>query len=88
MRRIVVENSKLRPIILRLEAMVADETDPIQVRRFNVDGVERAQVTYDHEKDIFTLADHSIEEELTFDNIDFLATELLELLQPVASTDE
>lgn len=83
-----MENSKLRPIILRLEAMVADETDPIQVRRFNVDGVERAQVTYDHEKDIFTLADHSIEEELTFDNIDFLATELLELLQPVASTDE
>lgn len=82
-----MKSSKLRPIILRLEAMIEDKTDPIQIRHFNVDGVERAQVIYDHDTDLFTLVDHSIEEELTFDNIDFLATELLELLQPVAQSD-
>ena len=79
---IVMESSKLVSIISRLEAMTKDQTDNLQVRRFEVDGVERAQVTYDHEKKIFTVIDHSIEEELTFDNIDFVAMEVFELIQP------
>lgn len=77
-----METSKLRSIISRLEAMTKDETDNLQVRRFEVDGVERAQVTYDHEKNIFTVTDYSIDEELPFDNIDFVAMEVFELIQP------
>lgn len=79
---IIMESSKIISIITRLDAMTKDKTDDIQVRRFEVDGVERAQVTYDHEKNIFTVVDHSIEEELTFDNIDFVAMEVFELIQP------
>lgn len=75
--------SSLRPIILRLEAMMEDQTDDVQVRRFEVDGQERAQVTYDQNRDVFTLLDHSINEEMEFDNIDFVAMEILELIQPV-----
>ena len=59
--------SKLRPIILRLEAMVKDETSEIQERRFDVDGVERVLVQYDHQRKVFTLFDHSIEEKLERD---------------------
>ncbi len=81
---IIMESSKLISIITRLDAMTKDQTDKLQVRRFEVDGIERAQVTYDHEKNLFTVIDHSIEEELTFDNIDFVAMEVFELVQPIA----
>ena len=36
--------SSLRPIILRLEAMIEDTTDDVQVRRFETDGQLRATV--------------------------------------------
>lgn len=64
--------------------MTKDKTDKKQVRRFEVDGVERAQVVYNHETGIFTVLDHSIEEELKFDNIDFVAMEVFELIQPLS----
>jgi uncharacterized protein YkuJ len=63
--------------------MIEDKTDNVQVRRFEVNGVERAQVKYDRDRDLFLLQDHSIGEELEFDNIDFIAVEVLELTQPV-----
>ncbi len=76
--------SDLRPIILRLEAMIEDKTDEKQTRRFEVDGVERAQVTYDRTRDVFLLNDLSVEvEEQVYDNIDFVAMEIYELIQPV-----
>lgn len=76
--------SSLRPILLRLEAMIEDKTDDVQVRRFEVDGEERVQVTYDREKDVFILNDHSVEvDRQEFDNIDFVAMEIYELIQPV-----
>ena len=79
-----MQPSRLRPIILRLEAMIEDTTDDVQVRRFEVDGVERVQVKYDHERDMFILNDHSVEVEVQeFDDIDFVAIEILELTQPV-----
>lgn len=76
-----MESSELLTIISRLEAMTKDKTDAVQVRRFDVDGVERAQVIYNHDNNIFTVVDHSIEEELKFDNIDFVAMEVFELIQ-------
>lgn len=75
--------SSLRPIILRLEAMVEDKTDDVQIRRFEVDGQERAIVTYDRARNVFILEDHLVEEEMEFDNIDFVAMEVYELIQPV-----
>lgn len=79
-----MESSELRNIISRLEAMTKDETDKIQIRRFDVDGVERAQVVYNQETKVFTVIDHSIDEELKFDNIDFVAMEVFDLVQPLS----
>lgn len=78
-----MKESSLRQIISRLEAMVEDKTSDVQTRRFGVDGEERAVVTYDRNRDVFILQDHSVEEEMTFDNIDFVAMEVFELIQPV-----
>lgn len=76
--------SRIVPIVHRLEAMMEDKTNDKQVRRFEVDGVERAQVTYDHDRNVFILNDLTIEiDEQEFDNIDFVAMEVLELTQPV-----
>jgi len=84
-----MDPSSLRPIILRLEAMVQDQTDSKQVRRFEVDGVERLQVTYDHDRDIFILNDHSVDVEAQeFDDIDFVAMEIYELIQPVLPEED
>ena len=77
--------SRIVPIVHRLEAMMEDKTNDKQVRRFEVDGVERAQVTYDHDRNVFILNDLTIEiDEQEFDNIDFVAMEVLELTQPVS----
>lgn len=76
--------SRIVPIVNRLEAMIEDKTDNKQVRRFEVDGVERVRVTYDHDRKVFILNDLTIEiDEQEFDNIDFVAMEILELTQPV-----
>lgn len=72
--------------------MIEDKTDEKQVRRFEVDGVERVQVTYDRTREIFILNDHSVDvDRQEFDNIDFVAMEIYELIQPVlpeAETEE
>lgn len=81
---IIMEPSKLRSIISRLEAMIKDQTSDIQERRFEIKGEERALVTYNQKKHVFTVQDYSIDEELKFDNIDFVAMEVFELIQPVA----
>lgn len=81
--------SRIVPIVRRLEAMMEDKTANLQVRRFEVDGVERAQVTYDHDRKVFILNDLTIEiDEIEFDNIDFIAMEILELTQPVLPTQD
>lgn len=79
-----MKESKLRSIITRLEAMMADETKELQVRRFTVDGVDRVEVTYDHNRDLFILNDFTIDVDIQeYDNIDFVAMEIYELIQPV-----
>lgn len=76
--------SELRKIITRLEAMIVDQSDDIQVRRFTVDGVDRCEVTYDRNRDLFILNDFTVEVDVQeYDNIDFVAVEILELIQPV-----
>lgn len=75
--------SSLRPIILRLEAMIEDKTGDVQVRRFETDGELRATVEYIRDRDVFMINDPELEEDMEFDNIDFVAMEILELIQPV-----
>lgn len=75
--------SSLRPIILRLEAMIEDKTGDVQVRRFETDGELRATVEYVRDRDVFVINDPALEEDMEFDNIDFVAMEILELVQPV-----
>ena len=72
---VYVKPSNLRPIILRLEAMIEDKTEDVQVRRFEVDGVERVVVEYNRDRDVFIMNDHSVDivETQEFDNIDFVA---------------
>lgn len=84
-----MEPSRLRPIILRLEAMIQDTTDNEQVRRFEVDGVERVQVKYDQAREIFTINDHEVDVVAQeYDNIDFVAMEVFDLTQPVLPEED
>lgn len=75
--------SSIRPIILRLEAMIEDKSGDVQVRRFETDGELRATVEYVRDRDVFVINDPALEEDMEFDNIDFVAMEILELVQPV-----
>lgn len=80
--------SSLRPIILRLEAMIEDKSGNEQVRRFETDGELRVTVKYLQDREVFIINDPSEDEEMEFDNIDFVAMEILELVQPVLPEEE
>lgn len=75
-----MEESQLIGIINRLKAMQQDAGDEPQPRRFERDGVERAQVTYDPATSTFSLDEYQPDEHFEFDNIDLVAIELFELL--------
>lgn len=80
--------SQLIPIIKRLEAMREDQSEEIQVRRFEREGVEKCIVRYDAKSNMFELEDRTAQETYEFDNIDYVAVEILELIQPETSTEE
>ena len=52
-----MKSSVLNGIIQRLEAMTHTESD-VEVRRFEIEGVEKCQVAYVKESDTFELTDH------------------------------
>lgn len=81
----MMKPSQLIPIIRRLEAMQEDETNDVQVRRFEKDGKERCMVKYSHHSQMYELIDRATEETYKFDNIDYIAVEILELVQPARS---
>lgn len=80
--------SQLIPIIRRLDAMREDQTDEVQVRRFEKDGKEMCVVRYDSQSKMFELDDRTANQTYEFDNIDYVAVEVLELVQPATSTEE
>lgn len=80
--------SQLIPIIRRLDAMREDQSDEIQVRRFERNGEEKCIVRYDNKSNMFELEDRTTEQTYEFDNIDYVAVEILELVQPATSTEE
>ena len=70
--------------------MIEDKTEDVQVRRFEVDGVERVVVEYNGDRDVFIMNDHSVDivETQEFDNIDFVAMEIYELIQRVLPEED
>ncbi|MCC5895121.1 MAG: YkuJ family protein [Alkalibacterium sp.] len=80
--------SQLIPIIRRLEAMREDQSDEVQVRRFEKDGKEQCIVRYDAKSKMYELEDRTAQQTYEFDNIDYVAVEILELVQPATSTEE
>lgn len=76
-----MSQSRLIPIIQRLQAMQEDQGDDVQVRRFEKEGTEKCLVTYHNKAKTFTLDDYTTKQSYQFDNVDFIAIEILELLQ-------
>jgi len=83
-----MKSSQLIPIIKRLDAMREDETEEVQVRRFERDGVQKCIVRYDNKSNMFELEESATGQTYEFDNIDYVAVEILELIQPATSTEE
>lgn len=80
----MVYSSDLVSIVKRLNAMREDKTSVRQVRHFDVDGQERCVVLFDGFTRNFKLIDPLSEKNnvYEFDDIDHLAVEIFERLQP------
>lgn len=83
-----MEPSQLIPVIKRLEAMREDQTGELQVRRFERNGQEKCIVRYDNKSNMFELEDRINNQTYEFDNIDYVAVEILELIQPAPTSTE
>ncbi|OJF96498.1 YkuJ family protein [Alkalibacterium sp. 20] len=83
-----MNSSQLIPIIKRLEAMREDQSEEVQVRRFEKDGVEKCIVRYDSKSKMFELEDRTAQQVYEFDNIDYVAVEILELIESATSIGE
>lgn len=62
--------------------MRADKTGDIQKRRFDINGRERCVVLFNGHSGKFKLLDRQTDDVYEFDDIDYLAVEILELLRP------
>ena len=71
--------SVLIGIIQRLNSMIASENNE-EVRRFEVEGVEKCIVKYTKENDSFEMTDRENDTTYQFDDIDLVAIEIFELL--------
>ncbi|MDN6194277.1 MAG: YkuJ family protein [Alkalibacterium sp.] len=83
-----MEPSQLIPVIKRLEAMREDQTGELQVRRFERNGQEKCIVRYDNKSNMFELEDRINNQTYEFDNIDYVAVEILEQIQPAQTSTE
>lgn len=71
--------SVLTGIIQRLETM-SKSTNEIEVRRFELDGVEKCQVAYIPTEDAFEMTESATGTVFRFDNVDLVAIEIFDLL--------
>ena len=75
-----MKNSKLVAILKRLDAMTETTDTEVQTRRFENEGVEKCLVSYDPATATFELTESGSQEVYQFDDIDFVAMEIFELL--------
>lgn len=73
-----MKTSVLSGIIQRLEIMTKGG-EP-EARRFELDGVEKCQVSYDPAEDEFELIDSTTQTSYRFDDLDLVAIEIFDLL--------
>ncbi|MDO4431874.1 MAG: YkuJ family protein [Aerococcaceae bacterium] len=74
-----MKSSVLQGIIQRLDAMTHTQNN-VEVRRFEVDGVEKCQITYVLDSDSFEMKDSTSGATFQFDDIDLVAIEIYDLL--------
>lgn len=74
-----MKSSVLQGIIQRLDAMTHTQNE-VEVRRFELDGVEKCQVAYVVESDSFEMTDSQSGATFQFDDIDLVAIEIFEML--------
>lgn len=79
MGKFFMKSSVLLGILQRLEAMTHTQSDT-EVRRFELEGTEKCQVTYVKERDEFELRDSSTGDTFEFDDIDLVALEIYDIL--------
>lgn len=79
LKEFVMKSSVLTGIIQRLEAMIQSDQEN-EVRRFELDGIEKCQVTYFPEEESFELKDSQRNTTYRFDDLDLVAIEIFELL--------
>jgi uncharacterized protein YkuJ len=72
--------SNLVAIIKRLEAMLESTDSEVQVRRFEQDGVVKAEVSFDKATGTFSLTEADTNFTSTFDDIDIVAMEIYDLI--------
>lgn len=75
-----MKSSQLVAIIKRLEAMQASEDGSVQSRRFEKDGVEKGEVTFDPNSETYSLEEIDTHQKFEFDDIDLAAIEIYDLL--------
>ncbi|MGX6961815.1 YkuJ family protein [Vagococcus xieshaowenii] len=75
-----MKSSKLVAILKRLDAMTETTETEVQTRRFENEGVEKCLVNYDPTTSTFELTESGSQEVYQFDDIDFVAMEIFELL--------
>lgn len=75
-----MKSSQLVAIIKRLEAMQEGADDEVQSRRFEKDGVEKGEVTFDPKTETYTLEEVVSHQQFEFDDIDQAAMEIYDLL--------
>lgn len=73
-----MDNSQLVAIISRLDSMTKDSD--ITSRRFEKDGQQRCEVSYDAENQTFSMLETNTHQRFEFDNIDLAAMEIYDLL--------
>ncbi|CAK8053496.1 YkuJ family protein [Eupransor demetentiae] len=78
--------SELDQILNRLRAMTQSNDQPVQVRRFEVYGLEVLQVTYDQHSKIWTIREHRQSRQFQFDDLDLVAIEIYDILHDVQLT--
>lgn len=72
--------TNLNQILARLKAMVNASDNSVQLRRFEVYGVEVLQVTYDQQAALWKVKEHRQMREFEFDDVDLVAIEVYDLL--------
>lgn len=74
-----MKKSVLSGIIQRLEVMTQSDQE-VEVRRFEIDGNEKCQVSYYPAEESFTLYDTELDATYRFDDLDLVAIEIYEML--------